>query len=433
MDINPDKRRLLYVCDLNLSNGGAQKVTYNTLGCLASRYEIFIYSNFRPSDESINLAKELGIKIFLDFDFNLNKLADKIKEFKIEYILLQYENPKWVSSLCHLKRKLGVKTIILMYELPYIHTPINKFIHSWLVLTIINKGINFLSYARKYLKNYSTTSLEYVKVEEFSRHRSTIPKWSKFLQIITKSVIELRDTFKGIQQSDALIAMGPATKFYLKKYLKIRSSILEVDHIAAVDLPDGFKLDKKSYTYDICFMAARLEKGKGIFDLLKVLSKAQKNFDRKINLAIIGRFTLNEVENDFHNLLDRYQLRSNVSLLGFIPETEKVEVLNTSRIFVYPSRQDVFSISLAEALAYGCPAVVFELPFTEQYVSESVYRAPYKKLTIMSRDVVDLLNLSYDKPEVFKDLSGQSSIFIQNNFNWTKTCQELSNVLNLIL
>ena len=272
-----------------------------------------------------------------------------------------------------------------------------------------------------------------VKGEEFSRNRTITPKLNKIPHTISKSVLELRDTYNGIKHSDWLIAMGPATKVYLKSYLKIRSSILEVDHIAAVDLPDGFKLDKKSYAYDICFMAARLEKGKGIFELLEVLYKAQKDFGRKINLAIIGRFTLNEVEDDFHNLLDRYQLNSNVSLLGFIPETEKVEVLKASRIFLYPSRQDVFSISLAEALAYGCPAVVFKLPFTEQYISESVFRVPYKKLKIMSREVVKLLNLSYDDPNRFKNLSMQSSIYIMNNFKWTKTCQELSKVLSSIL
>ena len=418
-----ENTRILYICDLNLTHGGAQKITFKTLECLSKDFNLYIYSPDEPSQESLELLNDLHLYSVFDAEFNIEKIIEIINKFNIEYMLIQWENPTWVSSSYLIKRKLNVKVILMIHNLPYIDSPVNNIIKNWFILTLLRilklgASLFFGSIGKNNVLQDGGESYEKsFTVKEFLKKGKDTP-------------LKIYLTYKGIKYADGIICMGPASAYYLNKYLNINKSMYVVKHNAAVDVKN--KIINKIYKYDFVFMAAYLQVEKGIIDLLDIFYYVKNNFSNDPNIIIIGRFFDSKTQNDFYKKVDRLNLRKNVIMAGFVTEEEKIEILSSSRIFLYPSRKDNFSISLAEALSYGCPSVVFDLPFSWQFNSTAVFRIPYKKLDKMATTSLALLKISYDKPDEFEKLCESALNDILNQFTWKKTCEDQINAIKTL-
>jgi len=409
--------RILYICDLNLSRGGAQRITFNTLECLSREFNLYIYSIDEPSPESLNLLDRLNLYSIFDSKFNIKKVIDILNKFNIKYILIQWENPKWIVASYLIKRKLGIKLILMIHELPYIYTPVNRIIKNWFILTLLKLSV------RLFNKLIYKKTILYEAYNDSYRNSNI----KKFLKMGINEIFNVYYTYKGIKYADEIISMGMGSTYYLNNYLHINKKIYEVKHTAAADVKN--RIMDKVYKYDFCFMAARLETEKGVIDLLSILYYIKNKFSSNVNIVIIGRFSDDKTKNQFYKKLNKLNLEKNVIITGFIPEAEKIDILKTTRIFLYPSRKDIFSISMAEALSYGCPSVVFDLPFTWQFQSNAIFRIKYKKINKMAIAALNLLRLSYNNPDEFKKLCEYASNDILNQFTWKKTCEDEINAI----
>ena len=98
-----------------------------------------------------------------------------------------------------------------------------------------------------------------------------------------------------------------------------------------------------------------VDKNKGIFDLLSVFKKIiQMKFHLKLNLIIAGK------GRDFNLLkskIEKYNLSKHVSLLGWVNENKKLQLLKKSDIYVCPSYFEGFPNSLLECMASGIPSI----------------------------------------------------------------------------
>lgn len=147
--------------------------------------------------------------------------------------------------------------------------------------------------------------------------------------------------------------------------------------------PLMFSLPKK---FDLCF-TGRLIRRKGVYDLIKIVSELKFTLP-KIQLSIVGLG--DELEN-LKKEVSRLDLSDNIKFLGFLKETDKFRVLSQSKIFVLPSLEEGWGISLAEALAYELPAVVYDLPvLREIFVNGPVYVYP-SDTKICAKEILKLL------------------------------------------
>jgi len=409
--------RILYICDLNLSRGGAQRITFNTLECLSGEFNLYIYSIDEPSPESLNLLDRLNLYSIFDSKFNIKKAIDILNKFNIKYILIQWENPEWIAASYLIKRKLGIKLILMIHLLPYIYTPVNRVIKNWFILTLLKLSV------RLFNKLIYKKTILYEAYNDSYRNSNI----KKFLKMGINEIFNVYYTYKGIKYADEIISMGMGSTYYLNNYLNINKNIYEVKHNAAADVKN--RIMDKVYKYDFCFVAARLETEKGVIDSLRILYYVKNKFSSNVNIVIIGRFSDDKTKNQFYKKLNKLNLEKNVIITGFIPEAEKIDILKTTRIFLYPSRKDIFSISMAEALSYGCPSVVFDLPFTWQFQSNAIFRIKYKKINKMAIAALNLLRLSYNNPDEFKKLCEYASNDILNQFTWKKTCEDEINAI----
>jgi glycosyltransferase involved in cell wall biosynthesis len=105
---------------------------------------------------------------------------------------------------------------------------------------------------------------------------------------------------------------------------------------------------------------------KGIFDIPIVLYYILKNIDTK--LVITGNFdrTFKE-EKIFWKLVDKYNLRDKIIYKGYLGNEELYNEISSSKLLLYPSHGDSFSISIAQALALHTPVVAYDIAGLDIY------------------------------------------------------------------
>lgn len=117
------------------------------------------------------------------------------------------------------------------------------------------------------------------------------------------------------------------------------------------------ELLKREKVFDLVYLG-RVSKLKGIYDLLRVVEILKKENPR-ISLVIYGQ---GEEWDAAQTACRSLGLEENVKLPGFTPGEAKMESLAGGRVFVLPSSEEGWGISLAEAMSLALPAVVYDLP-----------------------------------------------------------------------
>ena len=149
--------------------------------------------------------------------------------------------------------------------------------------------------------------------------------------------------------------------------------------------PDYLRSDQAEF--DLCF-SGRLVKSKGVNDLVQIL-KGVKNNVPEVRLVVIGT---GDEEAKLIRVQKELQLEGNLILKGFVKEKTKFEVLRCSRVFVLPSYEEGWGISLAEALSLGLPAVVYDLPVLREVFNGGPIFCHLGDIDEMAENIIKLLS-----------------------------------------
>jgi glycosyltransferase involved in cell wall biosynthesis len=429
-----NKKKIFFICDLNLANGGAQRNTIKTLPRLSKVFDIFLYMSNNPSPDAVKILDNLEIRFIVDFELAKENVKKLIRKEGIDLILIQYENPKWIL-LCHeIWKEVGINYVIFFHELPFINTPIKSILPNWYIHVLFKFFLSFLKHLFYDPNNgiLNDLGLQTKKVQTKGRYIKSNSFFIKNLNNLLKIFEEVRKTPEGLADATKLIAMGGASKYYIGKYFGFKN-IIEIEHSASSDIQSVEGMFNLEPRYDLCFMAARLESGKGIFDILDIVYLTKQLLMRDIRIAIMGRFVDPISKEQFNRKLKKLKLDANIILMGFVTESQKVITLCSSKVFVYPSRKDVFSISLANALYCGIPSVTYDLPFVQQFKAVPLFKIKYKDLKGMSKSIASLINMSELEPERFLELRSSIRSSFVSNFNWDKSSEEQIKAINCVL
>lgn len=109
--------------------------------------------------------------------------------------------------------------------------------------------------------------------------------------------------------------------------------------------------------YDLCFIG-RMVKNKGVYDVLETVKTIKSN-KPDVSLIFVGT---GDEDEGLRRKVEEYGLLGNVNFVGSVSEKDKSLLIQESRVFVSPSVEEGWGISLAEAMSFGLPAVVYDLP-----------------------------------------------------------------------
>jgi len=280
----------------------------------------------------------LGIPLTIVSMFQaLARTSRMVKLWNIHLILCPIEDP-WVVISAYLSSKItNRKFAVFLNSVPYFglaDVPVFKVESIKTSYTVLLKNIQKTSKSR--VRTLLGAFLWYVTFRML-RSPST--------NIICLSSV-LADELSKLDMKKRVISIYPGNG-------------IDFDTISSVQLGIA--------KYDAIYAAGSLLPQKGIFDVIKIWDAVVKD-QPTAKLAIAGRVNPEHLYliEELNCLISNLGLSQNVTVIcdpkkGMSQEA-LWEEMKCAKIFLYPSRKDVWSLVIGEALACGLPVIAYDLP-----------------------------------------------------------------------
>ncbi len=218
-------------------------------------------------------------------------------------------------------------------------------------------------------------------------------------------------------RADQVITIGPQLTAKMRRFLPERCSVVTgyngIDLKEFEDiLADGTK------TADAVFLG-RLHPSKGIEDLLAIW-KRFKEAGKDYSLTIIGGGDVAYL-NRLREKVQADGTQNLVSLLGYVEEARGY--LSSARLFVFPSYEEGWGISICEALASRLPVVAYDLPAYDVY-GDSIVKVSQGDLDSFGRQVERLLT-----DNAYRQQLGEQGYQLVKEYSWDKIARREKELL----
>lgn len=185
-----------------------------------------------------------------------------------------------------------------------------------------------------------------------------------------------------------------------------------IDPPNGVDIERINQLEPAKDGFD-AFFFARLEPSKGLFDLLYVW-KHVVTHNSKLVLGVAGPLTT--YVKDFLKLINKISLQKNVVFLGTLKSWDDiVRLAKASKVVLYPSQRDSFSLTVLESLACGVPVVAYDSSALRFHFAKvpAVKMFSIKAFTEMADEINFLI-----ENEKFRRSLGNKAISFAQRYAW---------------
>ncbi len=235
------------------------------------------------------------------------------------------------------------------------------------------------------MKNYTTRFIDiykHLKVHpQFFRENTFLASISRWLiyKLLrdTTSLTVSRSTSKIISRVDKDI----------KTLTVVPGNGIDLDAISAVK--------SQNKLFDAMFFSVMIPE-KGIFDVIDIWSQVVKKMGSK-KLVMIGKGYKGTIGSLKMKIKERGLEKDVVfpyNPFDGVPKREEVwSLMKQSRILIYPSKVDSWSLIVGEALACGLPVIAYDIP-PNRYAygdCESVFMFPMKNLSGMTSKTIELI------------------------------------------
>jgi len=123
---------------------------------------------------------------------------------------------------------------------------------------------------------------------------------------------------------------------------------------------DGWFQDKEgSKKFEAVFMG-RIERRKGVDSLLEAWRLVNLKLP-DARLVLIGSMEKAEGRH-INRLVSELRLAKNVTFAGYVSDSEAERLVQSSQVFILPSRKEGFGLVVAEAMASGVPCIISDIP-----------------------------------------------------------------------
>ncbi len=177
---------------------------------------------------------------------------------------------------------------------------------------------------------------------------------------------------------------------------------------------------QKKYT---AIFQGRFHPQKGVIELVDIWQMVVSQ-NKNAKLAMIGDGPLmREVKKRIKTL----GLEKNIDLVGYLFDGEqKYKLFSQSLMVVHPAFFDSGGMATAEAMAFGIPAVGFDLPAYSTYYPVGLIKAPVGDLNAFANEILSLLKDSSRR----NILGFKAGKFIHSSYSWDhRTSQILRQIV----
>jgi glycosyltransferase involved in cell wall biosynthesis len=213
-----------------------------------------------------------------------------------------------------------------------------------------------------------------------------------------------------VEKDEFIKCFGHASKFVVVK------NIVRQPDVSSISL-----VLKEHTRYDALFVS-RIEKGKGLEDLLNAIPTIVTNFpDFMLAVAGDGR-----AWDEYKNLAVNLKIEKHVAWLGHINNEDLKGIFHESRIFIFTSHfPEGMPMAMVEALLYGMPVITTRTRFALSYLKEE------KNVLFIERQcpeqIAEKLSYLMNNKAMQEQMQFENVHFIQQ-FSQNKVGEEFTNI-----
>lgn len=218
-----------------------------------------------------------------------------------------------------------------------------------------------------------------------------------------------------LQFADVIVTVSPYLKNILQRYYGKEIFITQ----SGINFP---KIHRKvSHKFDGIYVG-RHSAEKGIFNLLKAW-KSVSDERRGAKLVMVGSCDP-DTKRKIENFIKKQKLHKNIILKGHVEESEKITLLQQSRVFIHLAEFEplVPVITILEALSVGLPIVVYDIEAFDDYPllrkEKSLFIVPNGNSGKASDVIIDLLRHKKNK------MLHESAISLARKYDWSEIAKQ---------
>jgi glycosyltransferase involved in cell wall biosynthesis len=234
----------------------------------------------------------------------------------------------------------------------------------------------------------------------------------------------------SIQAAKIILAVSYATKAEALRYFpgienKINVVYPGLEHsIERVKDRETLSKIRKQYSLRDPFLLfiGTLEARKNVLRLIKAFAQGRRKYGWKHNLVLAGAagYGYQEIE----RVINEEQVQDNITVTGYIKDSELSSFYSLADIFIYPSLYEGFGFPPLEAMKCECPVIVSNSTSLPETIGEAgLYIDPYDEASIIAQ----IHCLIQDK--ILKKNLIQKGKERSLQFTWEKTVQNILNVI----
>ena len=189
------------------------------------------------------------------------------------------------------------------------------------------------------------------------------------------------------------------TKFISESSWKFKWGTLRDDGYLTQMPKDGIKNHK---SYDACFIG-RINANKGVLDLIDIWSKLVVSRPSSV-LVIAGPSHVREIEQKIKEKIISLHLENNIVLQLYHHNfDDRNKLLNQSKLFIFPSYEEGWSLSVMEAAMAGTLPVTYDIPAYD-YMGEAAIKITVGDLDLFSSKICELLDNEEQRISVLEQI-----------------------------
>lgn len=191
--------------------------------------------------------------------------------------------------------------------------------------------------------------------------------------------------------------------------------------LGAVDLNriNAYRLKHKKVKtiYDSVFQG-RFHPQKGVMELIDIW-KIVVALKTDAKLAMIGDGPLMKA---IKLKIKKLKLENNIKLFGYLFDgSQKYKIFSQSRTVLHPAFYDSGGMAAAEAMAFGIPAVGFNLKAYDSYYPKGMVKAKVGDIQDFAKKVLELL----DNPNLRYKIGKEGLKMLDQNWSWQTRVENL--------
>jgi len=222
-------------------------------------------------------------------------------------------------------------------------------------------------------------------------------------KVIVNNIEEKKQFKKHSSNNDTIVLLGAVPLTKINKYIS-----------------EHGKTNRKN-EFDAVFQG-RFHPQKGVVELVEIWKKVVEKIP-SAKLAMIGDGPLMK---DVVNKISDLGLIENIKLFGYLFDgPKKYEIFSKSKIVVHPAFYDSGGMASAEAMAFGIPAVGFNLKAYESYYPTGMIKVKTGNLDEFAEKIITLLENDDERIRI----GNIAKNVVEANWSWEVRSKEILSLI----